>query len=362
MGSGETVTVSFDIMTEDSKPLTAYFYHADRTWRRDLTPAEYLTTFHREDLFEYSISRTTEVPYTHYTYQFPSSGIGFQLSGNYILRVAQQGMEEDILFERPFFVSESAMPLDVRLDNVLIAGRGYTSVQPFVQFRPPGSNVNAFDYSVCFVRNDVVEAPRCSRRPGMSVQPDLAFYLEPEESFEQTPANYFLDLKDIRIGGRIEYTDLSVQPPLVGLSPDYASFPGTSQAPFLNGQTVVESVVKNVFDPGVSAEYGLVYFRYVPLDEVRASGRVVVSGSFNNWTYDLANELAWDAERRWYEGAVLLKQGQYEYRYVVDDPRLQRAAQGAPPSTRSLYTTFVYLDDIRVQTDRLLVATGVLFY
>ena len=196
----------------------------------------------------------------------------------------------------------------------------------------------------------------------MSVQPDLAFYLEPDESFENAPANYFLDLKDIRIGGRIEYTDRSVQPSLVGLSPDYANFPGTSQAPFLNGQTVVESVVRSVLDPGVSAEYALVYFRFVPLDEVRASGRVVVSGSFNNWTYDLENALTWDAERRWYEGAILLKQGQYEYRYVVDDPRLQRAIQGAPPQSRNMYTTFVYLDDIRVQTDRLLVATGILTY
>ncbi len=360
LGSGETITVAFDVLSIESGPLTAYFYHADRTWRRDLVPAEYMTTFYREDLFEYSISRVTDIAYTHYTYRFPSSSIDFRMSGNYILRITKQGMEEDILFERPFFMAEQAMALNIQLDNVLIAGRGYTSVQPLVRFTPLGGNINATDYSVCFVRNDQFQAARCSERPGLAVLPDVAFYLEPEESFELAPASYFLDLSEFRIGGRIESTDLSVRPPIVALEPDYARFPGTSFAPFLNGQTLVESVVRNVIDPGVSAEYAKVYFRFVPADEIKASGRVVVTGSFNNWAYDDENALVWDEERRWYEGIVLLKQGQYEYRYVVDDPRLQRAMIGAPPQFRNLYTTFVYLDDVRVSTDRLVAATAIL--
>lgn len=359
-GSNETITVAFDVLSSDSSPLTAYFYHADRTWRRDLAPAEFMTSFYREDLFDYSMSRVSDIAYTHYTYRFPSNGISFRLSGNYILRITKQGMEEDILFERPFFVAEQAMPLDIQLDNVLIAGRGYSSIQPLVRFTPPGGNTNAFDYSVCFVRNDRFQAARCSERPGLAVLPDIAFYLEPEESFELAPAAYFLDLSEFRMGGRIEYTDLSVQPPIVALEPDYVRFPGTDLAPFLNGQTLVESVVRNVNDPGVSAEYAKVYFRFVPTDEIKASGRVVVTGSFNNWAYDDENALVWDEERRWYEGFVLLKQGQYEYRYLVDDPRLRRAMTGAPPQFRNLYTTFVYFNDVLLTTDRLLAATAIL--
>ena len=42
MRSGETISVQFDVMNGDSRPLTAYFYHADREWRRDLVPSEYL--------------------------------------------------------------------------------------------------------------------------------------------------------------------------------------------------------------------------------------------------------------------------------------------------------------------------------
>jgi hypothetical protein len=89
---------------------------------------------------------------------------------------------------------------------------------------------------------------------------------------------------------------------------------------------------------------------------------VAVTGSFSNWEFDPRNLLAWDPEDRWYEGSVLMKQGHYEYRYLVDDARLRQAMQGAPAQARNLYTTFVYLDDVRVSTDRLLAATGVLTY
>ncbi|GMQ82094.1 MAG: DUF5103 domain-containing protein [Rhodothermia bacterium] len=360
LGSGETITVSFDMLTSNSRPLTAYFYHADRDWRRDLTPAEYLTTFQREDLLDYSISRVTNIAYTHYTYRFPTQGIDFRVSGNYILRITEQGMEDEVVFERPFFVSEQAMALNIRLDNVLIAGRGYTSVQPTVQFTPPSTHANAFDYGVCFVRNDRYQKARCSARTALAVLPDIAFYLEPEDSFELTPASYFLDLSEIRVGGRIESTDLSIQPPVVAVAPDYARFPGTGLAPFLNGQTVVDRVVRNVVDPQVSAEYARVFFRFVPLGEVRASGRVVLTGSFNNWTFDEENIMDWKEKEGWYEGSVLLKQGHYEYNYLFDDPRLREAATGAPPQFRNLYTTLVYLADVQLQSDRLLSATGIL--
>jgi len=348
------------MLTSNSRPLTAYFYHANRSWRRDLTPAEYLVTFQREDILDYSISRATDVAYTHYSYRFPSRGIDFRLSGNYILRVTEQGMESEILFERPFFVSEQAMALDIRLDNVMIAGQAYTSIQPTVQFTPPTKNANAFDYGVCFVRNDRYQMARCSARTALSVLPDIAFYLEPEDSFQLTPASYFLDLSEIRVGGRIESTDFSTHPPAVAVVPDYARFPGTGLAPFLNGQTVVNAVVRNVMDPEVSAEYAQVFFRFVPLGEVRASGRVVLTGSFNNWAFDEENSMDWNEEEGWYEGSVLLKQGHYEYHYLFDDPRLKDAARGASPQFRNLYTTLVYLADILLQSDRLLSATGIL--
>jgi len=356
----ETITVSFDLLSKESRTVSIYFYHANRFWERDLLPVEYLRTFHRDELINYGLSRATDVPYSHYDYEFPSRNIEFTRSGNYILRVTEFGDEEAILFERPFFISEQSTHIDLTLDNILVPGQPYSSIQPLGRFNPTDGNQNIFDYEMCFVRNDRYASAKCATGPSLAAQPGIAFYLEPSNSFMLAPPPSFLDLSEIRVGGSIEFTDRSVNPPEVALEPDYARFPGSEFGPFLNGQTVVRAAVREHLDPDLSSEYVRVFFRYVPVNEVAAQGRVIVTGSFNNWERDPDYALVWKPEQRWYEGDVLLKQGHHEYDYIVDDPILKRAATGAPPGRRNLYTAFLYINDVSVQSDRLISVRGIL--
>lgn len=360
--SGETLTLAFDLLHNTrGKPLSAYFYHADRTWRRDLSPAEYLTSFQRDDLLDYQPSHSTDVPYTHYTYRFPNGNIDFQISGNYILRITEQGMEEDVLFERAFFVSEQVTAVDFGIDNVMVGGFSYPSLQPTARFTPPAAlQANVFDYRVCFARNGQFAAARCADRPSLARQPALEFYLQPETAFEPQVADYFVDVGRIQVGGRIERTDRTSRPYQVFLEPDYARFAGTGFDPLLNGQIVVDAAVTDVPQPAIGAEYVEVHFAYVPPEEQPLRGDVVLSGSFNDWRVDPAYRLEWVPERGRYEGHALLKQGQYEYRYVVADRRVRRALTGAAPRVENLFTVFVYYSDLHLNTDRLLAVDNVL--
>ena len=360
MGSGLHLRLAFDMMGSRGRPLTVYFYHADRNWKRDLFAAEYLSIFHRDDIMDYRQSQATYVDYVHYEYQFPNSVIDFRLSGNYILRVTEQGREDEVLFERPFFVTEQSTPIDMRLDNVLVAGRQFTSIQPFVRFSPPELNTNVFDYTVCFLRNSWYQASRCVDRPSLNVRPDLQYFLEPRNSFGHLTANYYINLSDIRTGGRIERVDQNSIPWSVTLEPDYANLGASGIAPFLNGQSLVREGVRSVTDPDYSGEYIDVTLRLVPPNEQRVQGRVFIVGSFSNWEAIEENRLQWDGSRGWYEGVVNMKQGQHEYRYMVDDAGLQRALDGGIPQTQNMFTTFIYFDDISAQTDRLIAAQGVL--
>ena len=350
-----TLTLEFDLMEGTGRPLSAYFYHANRNWERDLLASEYLTSFHRDDLFDYQISRNTQINYTHYTYRFPNANIDFRISGNFILRITEQGREDEVLFERAFFVTENAAALQFGIDNVMVSGQGYPSAQPILSFTPPSSLLsNVFDYNVCFVRNGQFESTRCSDKPSLTQQPDLLFYLQPENAFEPQEGDYFLDLSSLRIGGQIEHTDLSVSPYRITLEPDYARFPSSSIDPLLNGQAVVSEAVRDRGDPDTEGEYAQIIFRYVPPDETRLPGGLLLTGSFNGWGFDLANELRWVAERGRYEGELLLKQGQYEYRYTSPDPRVRRQLQTRLPRPENLYSAFVYFSDTILRTDRLL--------
>jgi len=104
--SPEPLTLEFDLMEQQGRPLSVYFVHANREWKRDLSPSQTLESYHDDRLVDYRGSQGTEVPYVHYEYRFPNDDIRFRVSGNYILRVTEQGRRDSVLFERPFLISD----------------------------------------------------------------------------------------------------------------------------------------------------------------------------------------------------------------------------------------------------------------
>lgn len=355
-GTSDALQLEFDLMDASGRPLSVYFYHADADWQRDLSPSEYLGIFHRDDIVNYQRSRSTDIPYTHYSYQFPNDGISFLISGNYIVRVAEVGNEQDVLFEKPFFVAEQNTSLQLGIENLLIGRGGFSSVQPVVLFvPPPGLDANVFDYKACFARNGRFEQTRCVDQPSLIQSPALRFYLSPDQAFEPVTADYFLDISDLRVGNKVARIAFNEAPYRVSLEPDYARFPGDPLDPLLYGQSVISEVVTEFSDADVSAEYVNVTFSYVTESGGKLTNDVYLMGSFNGWQRMPEYRMSWSDEDKNYQVEVLLKQGQYDYRYVAGTDRLPRGTVSRP---ENLYSALVYYSDIRINSDRLLSMGG----
>lgn len=354
--SGGKLTLEFDLMAPTGRVLSVYFYHADRSWSRDLMPIEYMRAFHREDLVEFNSSHGDN-RYVHYRYEFPTPSIDFRISGNYILRVTESGKEDQVLFERPFFVTEQRLPVEMGIEQVPVSGSTFPATSPSVRFNTSDPTLGSvYDYNVCFVRNGRLEQSRCTSRPSLLSQPYLNFYLEPREAFPAEPDDYYLNVSSFRPGGDIESVDLSKVPYEVHLDPDYVRFAGSSVDPDLQGQIVTARVPG---DADYSGEYARVRFALVPVEGTALSGDLRVVGSFNGWQTENAPRLYWVAERSRYEGEVLLKQGEYQYRYTSTDARMRSMLRQAPPTMNDIYTALVYFRDQRVGTDRLLSVSAV---
>ena len=360
LGSGQTLTLEFDLLADYGDTFSIYFYHADRQWRRDLLPVEFLKTFQSDDILDYEPSLATEVRYSHYAYEFPNQNIQFLRSGNYILRVTESGDERAVVFERAFFVTEQAAEVDFAIRSGF--GRG-AYFQPVARLRPPNAFDNPiFDYNVCFVRNGRVALPRCADDPTLVGGSLFEFLLPRQSSFTLEGPLYELDLSYLQTGPQVVDVSLDTSPYTVTLDLDYARFGGDLFDRDLTGQTLVSTVVQDAPGaPDIGAEYVDAVFRFVPQDEQQAAGPVILTGSFNDWVIDPAYELAWDAAEGRYETSVLIKQGRYVYQYYVDDPaerdRIRRSAGLGQPN---LYTAFVYLYDPSFNTDRLLAVTNIL--
>ena len=352
--SNEQLQLDFDLIGSDGRPLSVYFYHADRDWRRDLSPTEYLDSFQRDDILNYTPSRATEVDYVHYQYNFPNESIRFLISGNYVLRVTEQGREGDIVFERPFFVTEQQTNVQMALEGVILSGYPSTGTQPYALFTPTTSTqATPFNYSVCFARNGALDALRCTDQVSLMNQPALEFYLPPAAAFEPIGSAYFLDLTAIRHSNKIEQIDMTQSPFELGLQPDLGRLGAEGFGPLLNGQVVVSQVNHDVADPDLAGQYVNVNFNFVPEGNRRYASDVFVIGSFNNWQRSQANKLVWVPENLRYEGKLLIKQGQYDYRYESSNAEITRRLSNGVPRLDNTYAAFVYYDDIALQTDRL---------
>ncbi len=359
MTGGDGLTLEFDLLEEEGRPLSVYFQHADRTWRRDLSPGQTLESFQDDRLMEYRSSRGTDVSYVHYQYRFPNDEIRFRISGNYILRVTERGRRDSVLFEQPFFVTEEEGGLQLGAEAFPVPGQQQPSLRPRARFAPPSAiQGDPFGHTVCFVRNGRLADTRCEDRPLLVRQPKLEFELDRDRAYAPATAEYGLDLSTLRPTAQIARVERTPPPIRVFLDPDYARFTEASRGPSLNGQTVVRGALSAQADPSLTAEYVETTFAFVPSGETPYGSPLVVAGSFSGMDPARGTRMDWNAERGRYEGSVLLKQGRHQYFYSTSDPSLAEEVRRTQSRRANTYTAFVYYRDAQYNTDRLLRVGG----
>lgn len=85
-------------------------------------------------------------------------------------------------------------------------------------------------------------------------------------------------------------------------------------------------------------------------------GDVYVAGAFNYWNTDDENRMTYDSARQQYNARILLKQGWYDYQYLV------RSRGNYPPyflegshfETENIYEIFVYYRPFQPKADLLI--------
>ncbi len=365
LSGGAQLTLSFDLIASEGRPLSVYYYQADRNWERRLLPSEFIDGFQRSDLTRYDLSQLSNVPFVHYEHTFPgdpndadpfaaNSAFRFTVSGNYIVRVTEQGREDEVLFERPFFVAEDRVGSELAVDAISLTGQSGLSLQPILRLNAaPEIAAQTFNLDVCFVRDGRYEATRCTDQAQRYDPSVLTYLLQPTNAFQPAADTYYLDLRSLDVSTQIAQLDRAASPPRVVLQADAASFPADDSDPLLAGQSIIGSA-RVPGDPSLAAEYVAVTFRFIPPNE-QAVGDVFLEGSWSGWTRS-GEPMRWIETDRVYEQTVLVKQGEHEYRYVSPSPALARARRGVLGRRDQVFTGFVYFRDQALQTDRLISA------
>ncbi len=349
-----SLILEFDDLQEQRTNYYARIIHCNQNWTKStLSDLDFMPQFNEFPINTFDFSLDTQLPYIHYRFNLPA----VKLPGNYVVVVYHEYNKEDIILTRRFMVYDNRVTI-LREDN-LLGANSVTKLNQQINFTVNYKNIELLN-PMQQVNVSVRQNQRWDNLTG-GIKPsfirDHSFELEyrffdPAKMFYGANEFRWFDLRSLNYPGRnVLRVDKSLIPYHVFIQPD-ASRQGLAYAIYqdLNGNYVNDNYD---FRNPVSANYAYVHFTLQSLQPV--DGQVYLSGAFTNWSLSPEYRMQYDALKKEYTASVLLKQGYYDYQYVVKSETLPPYYfEGSHFETENEYEIFVYYRSFQPQADLLI--------
>lgn len=328
MGTDDRITIKFDEIGEDNSYLEYRLIHCNADWQPSrLIESEYVSGFNSQRIEDFAFSSSTFVHYVNYLITLPNDDMRILHSGNYLLQVYDPDDPETTLLQARFSVSEGSAFTSGGVTSRTDMGHNtrWQQLDLMVDCEGVGA-VNPYQDITVEVSQNMRPGTRRTLRSPLRVDgsraiyehlPDLVFPASNEYRRFESVSNNFpgMHVDSLRYMGSNYHVWL--KPDFERASAEY-SFDRTQ-----HGRFKVHEY--NATDPDIGADYITVHFL---LDSPEfPDAEVYVDGEFAHGHYDASNRMTYDRGLGAYTAAIPLKQGAYNYQYV-----LRRRGDSAPPS------------------------------
>ncbi len=340
--------LSFDDLAEEFTAYSYSFIHCNATWEPSglLTP-EYIEGFADNSINNYQFSVNTDQKYVHYTATFPSNSTRFLKSGNYLLKVYEDGNPENIVITKRFMVYENKLSITARVTpSSIIEDRRYKQEVDFTIDHTGYPIDNPYgDLKINLLQNNQWNTVKSNLKPVYVKDMQLVYDYDQENVFDGGNEFRNFDIKSLHYHSEhiadIQ-KDTFVQHVYL-LADEKRAFKQYSSQKDINGKYVVK--LEGNKDSEIQADYCYVTF-FLSVQENLDSGNIYVYGAFNGWNFTHGNQMHYNAKRMGYECTLLFKQGYYNYEYVFlkDDQKQADISviEGNHSVTENDYTILVY--------------------
>lgn len=358
-GVDDRLVIGFDGMGDDREYLRYSIYHCDSDWKlSDLVDSEVFDGFNYADVEDYAFSRGTITHYTHYTITLPNETFGFRLSGNYIARVYPENDPDDVLLQARFMVSEGAVSVSGGVSS-------RTDIDYNGAHQQVAVSVDLREYPVRDPYNDItLKITQNGRRDNIVALGHPTRVTGKTLSYEHDPKLIFRAGNEYR---RMEAVSTSY--PGMGVDqitfeePYYHMWLATDHPrvgePYRFDQTQHGRFFVREYNSTSSdteADYVPVHFA---LDMLQIpDAEIYLDGDFTHRVFDRDSRMDYNHSAGRYEKVMMLKQGAYNYQYVVDPPVFN--VEGDFYQTVNEYTVLVYYRAPGERYDRL-IGSGILY-
>ncbi len=339
----QKIFLSFDDVSGEENFYYYKIVHCNFDWSiSKLLKSEYLNGNDNNLIENTESSYGTLQRYTNYKLSLPNRDVGFKISGNYILEILDSN--ENIIFRRKFLILNEKVSVELNIYPSQNKNRFYTHQN--VQFI---INTNTYkirnpnnDIKITVIQNDQWDNSKIILKPQFIQENRLIYRYDKESEFEGGNEYLFFDTKDLRstnqnisfvrkenIYQHFLYTDN----PRSNLNySNYSDF---------NGNFIVQTTLGENLN--TESDYSVVYFSLAKQFEIDSS-KIYIYGKFNNYELTEENEMIYNPSLETFEGILLLKQGLYNYKYVIkkNNMILKNQISGSFFQTENSYTVLVY--------------------
>ncbi|MEY3399329.1 MAG: hypothetical protein RL220_1923, partial [Bacteroidota bacterium] len=358
LNSGEVLEFHFDRMGMDMPDYTFQAIHCDHNWQPTaLEPFEYIQGFPEGQISDVEASFNTLIDFIHYTFQFPNAMMKPRFSGNYLIVVYGEGDPDDIVLSLRVVVYETIVNAGGVIRNSSVIRDRYTHQEFDFTIGTATYNIRDVnrDLNVVLMQNWDWRHTITGLKPIFIKENELTFDYSGENTFAGGKEWRDFEMKDFRYAS-LEVANIMREPDgwHVHLVPDIPL--GTKSYDTridLNGRYFVRN--DEGAEATLDADYAYVHFE-LKCNEI-PEGQVFAEGDFSKYTPE-KYELTWNPATRSYTGIFLLKQGLYNYRYVVRDKYMNKDdisyTEGNHVETENDYTLIVYETDRANGYDRII--------
>lgn len=359
LGSSETLKLDFDDLEQESRYLKYTIIHCTHDWKKsDMNPLDYLDGFMDDEINEYSYSFNTIQHYMHYELEFPNDNIKPTKSGNYILYVYDDNVDNPVLTRRFMIVENQQVSVNGNVHAASDVKYMYTKQEiDFVVKSGPYNIRNPKMYlHATIMQNGRWDNAIMGMTYRSGTPTELSFDYDNSENVMNGGAEFrVFDTRSLRYNGaRVVSVSFKNHTNHVYLVEDVARPFGAYES---NATLGGRCFFKNTDFEGTNTEdYVDVHFALranFPIDD----GDVYVFGELTDWQLKDEARLLYNPATNYWETDIYIKQGYYNYQYVYvkngSDVIDETFIEGTHWETLNDYTVLIYFQDNGTIYDKL---------
>ena len=363
LNSGDQLQLSFDELSGEIKDYSYSFEHCGPDWQPSgLNFLDYCEGIDQVYIVDYEFSGNTRTKYIHYKASFPNDQLKFRLSGNYLLKVFENGDPEALVMTQRFMIYEKRVSIRADLHRATLAEFRFTHQEIDFSILSPGYELtNPYsDMQVNIMQNGRWDNMIVGLPPLFVKDQEIEFNYEEENVFTGGNEYRFIDLRNSNFSGAGVGRSFSRNDSnFVFLIPEKSRGIKVYQdQPDINGAWNME-VNDMMYDSDMDADYAQVFFSIKSPAKLEGQ-KVYVMGEFSGRRLQPEYEMIYDGKLGVYKLQTTLKQGYYNYLFVTskegEDVGLTRDFEGDHAQTENSYTILVYHKRIQDRHVRLIAA------